>query len=266
MNSSPPQVSLIISVYNQPHPLELSLTAHLKQATHLHEILIADDGSTNEVASLIQRLAKDAKCPVHHIWHADKGFRKNKILNQALAKVSGNYVVLTDADCVPHPYFARDHVDLAEPGHWVQGRRSYLSKNASARLNVGVTVQSLRLFLTGHLSGALKGFRFPYPLIRRDLLLRGIIGCNMGMWREDLIAINGWDEVYEGWGLGEDSDLGVRLYHLGRRRKFVYGRAVLYHLHHPVLSRDHLAASQARFEETLQTKKVRCLQGVSQYL
>jgi len=78
-------------------------------------------------------------------------------------------------------------------------------------------------------------------------------------------AINGWDEEYEGWGLGEDSDVGSRLYHLGRPRKFVYGRAILYHLHHPILNRHHVPKSQARLDETIRTKKVRCQRGVDQY-
>ena len=95
---------------------------------------------------------------------------------------------------------------------------------------------------------------------------RGIIGCNMAMWKKDLLEISGWDEEYEGWGLGEDSDICSRLYHLGRPRKFVYGRAILYHLHHPILSRDHVPKGQSRLEETLRTKKVRCIKGVNQYL
>jgi hypothetical protein len=88
----------------------------------------------------------------------------------------------------------------------------------------------------------------------------------MGMWKKDLLEVNGWDEEYEGWGLGEDSDIGSRLYHLCRPRKFVYGRAILYHLHHPILSRDHVPKSQSRLDETLRTKKVRCAKGVNQYL
>ena len=28
----------------------------------------------------------------------------------------------------------------------------------------------------------------------------GILGCNLGIWRDDLLAVNGFDEDYEGWG------------------------------------------------------------------
>ena len=116
------------------------------------------------------------------------------------------------------------------------------------------------------MTGAAKGFRLPFPVIRRNTGQRGIIGCNMSMWRNDLLAVNGWDEDFEGWGLGEDSDVGSRLYHLGRPRKFVYGRAILFHLYHPILNRDHLPQSQNRLNETLRTKRIRCIRGVDQYL
>ena len=263
---SPDRMSLVISTYNHVRPLELCLAGFRNQTAAPMEILIADDGSTPPTKDLVARLAASLPCPVHHLWHEDKGFRKNTILNHCLAAAKGDYLVLTDADCIPHPRFIEDHAALAEQGFWVQGRRSYLNAAASASVQGGAPVPSLRLLLAGRLTGAAKAFRLPFPIIQRDTAQRGIIGCNMAMWKKDLLDVNGWDEEYEGWGLGEDSDIGSRLYHLGRPRKFVYGRAVLYHLHHPILSRDHVPKSQSRLEETLRTKKVRCDKGVKQYL
>jgi len=264
--TSPSQISVLISTYNHHRPLELCLGGFRNQTVPPLEILIADDGSGPETRSLIQRLLPTLPCPVHHLWHEDKGFRKNIILNRALAEAKGDYLVLTDADCIPHPRFVEDHASLAEPGFWVQGRRCYLNQAASTSLTPGERVPGLRLFLAGRMSGAAKGFRFPFPLVSRNTGQRGIIGCNMAAWKIDLLAINGWDEEYEGWGLGEDSDLGSRLYHLGRPRKFVYGRSILYHLHHPILNRDHLPQSQARLEETIRTERIRCPRGVDQYV
>jgi len=262
----PKKITVVISTYNHLRPLELCLAGFRRQSAPPREILIADDGSGPETRSLIQRLLPSLPCSARHLWHEDKGFRKNIILNRALAEAKGDYLVLTDADCIPHPRFVEDHASLAEPGFWVQGRRCYLNQAASTSLAPGESVPGFRLFLTGMMSGAAKGFRLPFPIVWRDTGKRGIIGCNMAAWTDDLLAINGWDEEYEGWGLGEDSDLGSRLYHLGRPRKFVYGRGILYHLHHPILNRDHLPKSQARLDETIRTKKVRCVKGVDQYL
>jgi glycosyltransferase involved in cell wall biosynthesis len=261
----PNKITVVISTYNHLRPLELCLAGFRNQTTPPGEILLADDGSGPATRALFARLLPSLPCPARQLWHEDQGFRKNIILNRALAEARGDYLVLSDADCVPHPRFVQDHAALAEPGFWVQGRRCFLNASASASLSPGQKVPAMRLFWTGKMSGAAKGFRLPLPILRRDTGQRGIIGCNMAMWKKDLLDINGWDEEYEGWGLGEDSDVGSRLYHLGRPRKFVYGRAILYHLHHPILTRDHVPKSQARLDETIRSKKVRCQRGVDQY-
>jgi GT2 family glycosyltransferase len=119
--------------------------------------------------------------------------------------------------------------------------------------------------LAGRITGLAKADRLPFAVALRNAGQRGIIGCNMGFWREDLLAINGFDEEYTGWGIGEDSDLGTRLYHLGRPRKFVYGHAVVFHLNHPMLGRSHLEASRQRLTETIRSGKVRCERGIEQF-
>jgi len=263
---SPSRITVVISTYNHLRPLELCLAGFRNQTRLPGEILIADDGSGPQTRALLEKLLPTLPYPARHIWHEDKGFRKNIILNRCLAAAKGDYLVLTDADCIPHPRYVEDHAALAEPGFWVQGRRCYLNEVASLGLVPGQNIPGFRLWLAGKMSGAAKGFRLPFPVIRRNTGQRGIIGCNMAMWKKDLLDINGWNEEYEGWGLGEDSDLGSRLYHLGRPRKFVYGRAVLYHLHHPILNRDHVPKSQARLDEIIRTRQVRCAKGVNQYL
>jgi hypothetical protein len=87
----------------------------------------------------------------------------------------------------------------------------------------------------------------------------------MGIWREDLISINGFNEEFEGWGL-EDSDLGNRLYHLGRARKLVYGRAIIHHLNHGQLPRNRLSENQSRLRLVLDQKVVECTQGLRNHL
>ncbi len=88
----------------------------------------------------------------------------------------------------------------------------------------------------------------------------------MAFWRADIVAVNGFDEDYTGWGTGEDSDIGTRLYHLGRPRKFVYGRAITFHLNHPPAPRGHHAASLARLAQTIADRKIRCAHGLDRHL
>lgn len=259
------KTSLVISTYNQPAALAKTIRGFQRQTRWPDEILFADDGSTEPTHQLIADFARTAPVPVRHVWHPDDGFRKTIILNQALAEATGDYLIFTDADCVPHPRFVADHLALAEPNFWVQGRRCFVREPFVPAFEAGQT-PVWRWMLTGRITGAAKGIRWPLPLIRRDTKQRGIIGCNMAFWRADLVAVNGYDEEFTGWGTGEDSDVGTRLYHLGRPRKFIYGRAITFHLNHPQAPRGHHAASLARLAETLATRKIRCARGLDRHL
>jgi glycosyltransferase involved in cell wall biosynthesis len=258
-------ISLIISTYDRPGPLDQVLLGVQGQSEMPQEIIIADDGSGPVTRELISQWEPRLTAPLRHLWQPNAGFRKTFILNQSVAAAKGDYMVLLDGDCVPHPKFIADHAALAEKNFWVQGRRCFVEEKFAPEF-CAATTPIFQWMLTGRITGVPKAVRLPLPVVRRNTEQRGIIGCNMGFWREDLLAINGFDEEYTGWGIGEDSDLGTRLYHLGRPRKFVYGRAVVYHLNHPMLGRSHVEASKQRLAETIRSGKIRCERGIEKYL
>lgn len=257
------KVSLIVSTYESPAALEKVLQGVAGQTRRPHEILIADDGSGPPTRALLERW--QPRLALRHVWHEDAGFRKTIILNKAVAAATGDYVVLLDGDCVPHREFIRDHVALVEKKIWVQGRRCFVEEKFVTEFSIERT-PVLLWCLRGRITGLAKALRLPVAIVRRNREQRGIIGCNMGFWRDDLVAVNGFDEDYTGWGIGEDSDLGTRLYHLGHARKFVYGRAIVYHLNHAQLPKAHVPASQQRLAETIASGKIRCERGLLQYL
>lgn len=259
------KISLVISTFNQPDALAKAWRGLARQTRQPDEVLVSDDGSDEPTRALVKQFAAAAPMPVKHIWHPHDGFRKTIILNQTVAAATGEYLIFTDGDCVPHPRFVADHAALAEPGFWVQGRRCFVREEFVPRFEADL-MPAFGWMLLGRITGALKGVRWPVPIVRRDREQRGIIGCNMAFWRADLVAVNGFDEDYTGWGTGEDSDLGTRMYNLGRLRKFVYGRAVTFHLNHPPAPRGHHAASLARLAETIASRKVRCENGLNRHL
>ena len=259
------KISLIMSTYEQPAALAKVLRGYGRQTRWPDEIFITDDGSGPETRTLIENWKQDVKVPVHHVWHAHDGFRKTILLNRAVAAAQGDYIVFTDGDCVPHEDYIADHERLAERGFWVQGRRSYIKEPFVPAFEPGTT-SIFGWMLSGRMSGIGKGIRLPVPVVFRNREQRGIIGCNMAFWREDVLAVNGFDESFLGRGIGPDSDLGTRVYNLGRCRKFVYGRAIVYHLDHPVMPRDNLEAKKVWLAETIRSGRVRCERGVQQYL
>jgi glycosyltransferase involved in cell wall biosynthesis len=206
-------VSLIISTYNRPEALSKVIAGVAHQTRTPKEILVADDGSAESTRDLINNWKNRSPAPVIHIWHPHDGFRKTIILNQAISAAKGDYIVFLDGDCVPHAQFIADHETLAEKGFWVQGRRSFVKSDYVENFDPEIT-PIWQWLLLGRMSGAFKAIRLPSPIIRRGTEQRGLIGCNMAIWRDDLVAINGFDESYIGWG-GEDSDIGSRLYHRG---------------------------------------------------
>ena len=245
-----------MSTYKNPRSLARILE-NLKAGTKRpEEIHVAEDGSNEETLQVVKNFTQ----PISHHCQEDKGFRKAKILNRALNACQGDYVVFLDGDCLPHKQFVNDHLAMAEKGYFVQGRRCFIEEDQVNPLLQGKTSLS-RLMLSGKVSGLLKSFRLPKPIVKVNRDMYGLLGCNLGVWKDDLLAVNGFDEDYEGWGR-EDSDLGARLYNRGLRRKMVYGRALVYHLNHPENKRDQLDENDRRLEATISSGKKRCSNGI----
>lgn len=259
-----PTITLVVSTYENSRALEKVLTALSRQHVRADEILIADDGSGESTRAVIGKGVQEFGLPIRHYWQEHGGFRKSIVLNRAIAESKGDYLVFLDGDCVPEQEFVADHTALAERGCWVQGRRAFV-KESSVEKFIPTQGCVWKLALTGQLTGLPKALRFPFPIIQRDRQQRGILGCNLGVWRDDLFEVNGFDESFVGWGR-EDADLANRLYHLGRSRKFVYGRAILYHLNHPVASRSRLDENQSLLDQTVAERRIRARKGLDQYL
>jgi len=71
-----PSISVIISTYNKPHFLKKVLTGYCYQTFKNFEIIIADDGSSNETSEMIKKFENLITQKIYHLWHEDNGFRK----------------------------------------------------------------------------------------------------------------------------------------------------------------------------------------------
>ncbi|MGK5090064.1 glycosyltransferase, partial [Bdellovibrionota bacterium FG-2] len=130
--------SLFVTTYNMPQQLALVCTGVERQTTRNLEIFFCDDGSGAETKNLIaafkERFAKPAGIPVHHLWQENKGFRKCRILNEALRQSTGRIAIFLDGDCIPHPDYVADHLREQEEGRFLAGRRVELGPKISAWL------------------------------------------------------------------------------------------------------------------------------------
>jgi glycosyltransferase involved in cell wall biosynthesis len=264
--NSAPTLALVINTFNQPDYLARVLAAVARQTQPVEEVLLADDGSGAETRAVFASWADRQSGRTEHVWQAHEGFRRARILNQAIARAQSEYLVFLDGDTLPHPRFAEDHRAVARRGFFVQGHRALVEQRAAAWFGIGAFATDRRRALwSGQLRGWKHAFRWPRPLRRVRQGLRGIRGCNLALWRDDLVRVNGYNEAFVGWGR-EDSELAVRLVNVGIPRLDVRGWALCYHLWHPPASRTTLTTNDDLLAKAQREKSVCCPLGLDQYL
>ncbi|MEL7147610.1 MAG: glycosyltransferase [Bacteroidota bacterium] len=244
------KVSVIISFYNKIEVLKLLLAGFERQSFTNFEVLIADDGSKDEVVKEINEISSSYSFDLKHIWHADNGWQKNIILNKAISASLGEYIVFVDGDCIPHQHFIKDHFNNRENRVLLTGRRVKLSDKLSKNLTES-DISEGKLdrrwfsplvfdFIFGKTKHIEKGFRLwgVVPQVKkRTNPKREVLGCNFSIHKADIVRINGFDERYKGPGIGEDIDIDLRFTNDGGEvRLFKFG-AIQYHVYHLVLSR-----------------------------
>src|ERR1039457_4576134 len=90
--------SLIIATYNWKEALALVLATVRAQTVLPGEVVIADDGSRDDTREFLAREAATFPVPLRHLWQEDDGFRKGRILNEAMARANGEYLIAIDGD------------------------------------------------------------------------------------------------------------------------------------------------------------------------
>ncbi len=255
---SSPTATVVLSTYNQPAWLELALDGYALQSERDFELIVADDGSGRETAAVVDAFRRRSGLPVLHQWQEDRGFRKCRALNRAIAASRGEYLIFSDGDCVPPPDFVATHLWHARSGRFLSGSYYKLAASVSARIarsGPDPEPPSIRnLLALGCAPGLalLKAAALPPVLewaLDRVAAIKRITwnGHNSSAWKRDLVRVNGFDERMGYWG--EDRELGLRLRHAGVRPLQLRHRCCCLHLHHERPYRD--PALQTRNRELL---------------
>lgn len=267
-----PGIAVIVSTYERPDALDAVLRSLAEQTYRRFEIVVADDGSGPETRELVADRAEGPGPRVRHVRQEDRGYRLARIRNRAAAATEQPYLVFLDGDCLVRPDYVERHARLAEPRHFVHGSRVRLdpglSRFAIAREHAAIERWSAARWLGEWLRGRVDRFtpllRVPLGPLRRTSprRWRGVKGCNLAVWRSDFLAVNGFDEGFEGWGF-EDNDLVVRLLRHGVRRKEGRYAVPVLHLWHK--SRPPDPASRERFERRLRSGGSVAERGIDRY-
>ncbi|MGA8902043.1 glycosyltransferase family 2 protein [Bradyrhizobium sp.] len=264
-------ISVIVTTYNRADALDAVLRALSHQTDRSFEIIIADDGSGPDTAHVIESWTPRLPMPLKHVWQENRGFRGAEIRNRGIGASSGRYCIFLDGDCLARADFIATHRRLAESGWFVAGNRILLSRGLTAAV-LAQRLESetwdiavlMRERLRGGVNRLLPALHLPLGPLRKihSRAWEGAKTCNLAVARRDLDRTDGFDTHYTGWGL-EDSDLVVRLFHAGVRRKDGRFATGVLHLWHPESDRSNLQGNRARLDEVLASDRVRAMRGLS---
>ena len=190
-----PQISVVVPTRNRSHLLpRLVAAVAAQQDVDRWEVVVVDDGSTDDTPSVLQRLCAATPELVRSIrtTHAHgAAAARNEGWRMAAAPV----IAFTDDDCRPDPRWLANLLAGSEHADIVQGATTFDASEAAGRGPFSQVVNVERW--TGQ-------FETSNVAYRRALLER----------------LDGFDERFEGDSFGEDVDLGWRAVELGAATAF----------------------------------------------
>lgn len=270
----PPPVQIFISTHTARH-LAPTLRGAAAQSLRPETIVVTCDTDDAAIASLVREEARALETPIvlvqrPHTGRSRSGQVRNNGVRALLARrvAPGSLLVFLDGDCVPGHDLAAAHAQRCPPGSVSIGFRFDLTAGQTETfdgpaLRAGLPPVNLEPEQTLGLAARARRFRRQVVLRRFGLAKAHkpkLLSANFAVPLADYLAVNGFDERYEGYGQ-EDDDLGRRLYRHGCRPVVSIEEAVAYHLFHPTRAPGdwHGSPNAARFHASGPT---RCVHGV----
>lgn len=235
------KISVIIPVYNRLEHLRAGFLCLLRQQKQIDELIITDDGSSQNISDYISDLLPKAKFTVKHIFQEDKGFRKTRALNNAVLNAEGEILVFCDQDLIFGEEYIQTIATNIKKNIFLMGRAYHITENEK---NMIISeIDNIKKY-----SDILLKLPPSYPKTIKKMLAedrkrrilnfwglskRGIklVGMSYALLKEDYIKVNGYDENYIGWG-EEDDDFGNRLNVAGIKGKEMITQNTQLHLWH----------------------------------
>ena len=271
------KVSIIVAVYKDTKALELVLDSLKYQTYKNFEVVVVEDGDSNEMREFISGV-KDLQ--IKHTTQEDMGVRKARSQNNGVLVSEGEYLIFIDGDCLLYTTFVEGHVRLAEDGCVLSGRRLNLDQNLTTKLREG-SITSLEIekhLLWRYLYLAFdKNARFeqgirvsPDSWIYKTFIDKrqrntSILGCNFSCFKKDMVEINGFDESYGESAVSDDMDLDWRFRSYGLRLKSCKNVANMMHLFHKAHDRGDASAQVVLMRQREAKGEYVCEKGLNSH-
>ena len=100
------EVSVVIPTYNRRHLLSKALDSVFKQTTPAKEVIVVDDGSTDDTLSELPRTYPEA------IWLTQDNLGVSRARNHGIQEARGEWIAFLDSDDTWHPQKLERQIDF----------------------------------------------------------------------------------------------------------------------------------------------------------
>jgi glycosyltransferase involved in cell wall biosynthesis len=213
----PPTFSIVIPAYQAAGTVGDAVRSALAQTRPAHEVIVVDDGSTDDVARALSEF--DGQITLIRKEHGGAA----SALNTGLQVAMGEFVAILDADDVYHPR-----------------RIEAMAELAASRPDLDIVTTDVRFVVDGQAAGRFN-VSTPFEIVdqRRAILNACFVGGSPGIRLSRLRAIGGFDESFK---TGQDWDCAIRLILDGAVAGLVDEPYLEYHLHADSLTTNRVAA------------------------
>ncbi|MDY4011910.1 MAG: glycosyltransferase [Fusobacterium gastrosuis] len=235
------KISVIVPVYNRLEHLRALFLCLLRQELHPDELIITDDGSSQNVLEYIVDLLPKAKFRIKHIFQEDKGFRKTRALNNAVLNSEGDLLIFCDQDLIFGEEYIKTISENIKNNIFLLCRPFSVTEEEKIRIlskienikNYKEIIEEVPKLYEKDVRRVLREDKIKRILNYFKLNKRGIklVGMSCALMKKAYVKVNGYDENYVGWG-EEDDDFGNRLYVAGIKGKELFTSNLQLHLWH----------------------------------
>ena len=220
---SEPRVAVVIPVYNRVELLANTLCGLVAQTYEDFSVIVADDGSEEDVGPAVAAVADDLEITVVRQHH--EGYGAGRARNLGAAQTDADVLVFIDADCIPDPELVARHADWHRYADnlVVIGSRHHLDasdidpellRNGTASLakHTGPGSEAAEDMAPDDFRKVF--YRRTAALRLGDEAFRSLVSSNFSIRKDRFIEQGGFAEDFGRWG-GEDTELGWRLFNDG---------------------------------------------------
>jgi len=226
-------ISVVIPTFNAQERLSLLLKSLENQSNKNFEVIVVDDGSTDQTSNAVTQLIESYSVPLHYYYLDNTDiFGTGIARNHGAKHARGRILLFLDQDCVAKKNLIQKHIDHHNSKDIILGYYSGYSYDFSSHDFMELknyvhnnrpvsTIKEFRdpLFLDDQSSDAWKCFISAHFSIKTDIFCKYY-----------------FDESFTQWGC-EDIDLGYRIYKGGSGIHFVKECIVYNSSNEPIISK-----------------------------